>query len=86
MFSLFFSEETNQIRRYLIPRKNANSFLVKRSSFYERGIVCECCYNQCSIMELLSYCRGGPGLFGLFKRSVDRQKQNDLKKHVHPND
>ncbi|XP_053398358.1 molluscan insulin-related peptide 3-like [Mercenaria mercenaria] len=68
----------------LIRRQEANSYLVKRSSFYERGIVCECCYHRCSVFELFSYCRGEPGLLGLFKRSVGEQKQSF--RHDHSND
>ncbi|KAL4232116.1 hypothetical protein ACF0H5_009691 [Mactra antiquata] len=70
------SEEKSMLHGFLIRRGQANSFLSKRSSYFQRGIVCECCYNSCSIMELFSYCRGSPGpLFGLFKRSTDRQQK-----------
>ncbi|XP_060604739.1 molluscan insulin-related peptide 1-like isoform X2 [Ruditapes philippinarum] len=41
----------------LMNREDANTYLQKRVSYVSTGIVCECCYNQCNIMELLSYCR-----------------------------
>ncbi|XP_060600844.1 con-Ins Im2-like [Ruditapes philippinarum] len=68
----------------LIKRKEANSYLVKRSNFYERGVVCECCYHRCSVFELFSYCRGEPSFLGLFKRSV--RDQEPKFRHDHSND
>ena len=62
----------------LIPRSEANSYLVKRSAYYEQGIVCECCYHRCSLRELLSYCRNDTAArFGLFKRSVANRKKSE---------
>ncbi|KAL3885345.1 hypothetical protein ACJMK2_025416 [Sinanodonta woodiana] len=40
-------------------KEEANSFLAKRVEFYQTGISCECCYNKCSVPELVTYCNGG---------------------------
>ncbi|KAK3577381.1 hypothetical protein CHS0354_008479 [Potamilus streckersoni] len=40
-------------------KEEANSFLAKRVNFYQTGISCECCYNKCSVPELVTYCNGG---------------------------
>nr|ALJ03494.1 insulin-like peptide 2 [Sinonovacula constricta] len=73
----------SELGSLLIPREEANSYLVKRSDYFERGIVCECCYHHCSIMELFSYCRNGPGLYGIFKRSVDSHLKKFTDKITH---
>ncbi|XP_052791876.1 insulin-like [Mya arenaria] len=59
------------IRSVLLPRSDANSYLgmERRSGYYWQGIVCECCYHQCELSELNSYCNPGPvqDFAGLFK-------------------
>ncbi|RUS88969.1 hypothetical protein EGW08_003305 [Elysia chlorotica] len=49
-------EEDSSLRLgdVFLERKSAMSYLSKRQ--VRGGIVCECCYNQCSVMELLQYC------------------------------
>ncbi|KAL3881616.1 hypothetical protein ACJMK2_028032 [Sinanodonta woodiana] len=39
-----------------IDKKSALDFLAKRTAYEEKGIVCECCYHRCSLMELAQYC------------------------------
>ncbi|XP_052808151.1 con-Ins Im2-like [Mya arenaria] len=76
------TDDGPSLRDIVIPKSEANAYLSrqKRSSYYNRGIVCECCFHRCDIMELLSYCRtSGPDYFGLFKRSAD--KQTDFRRH-----
>nr|AQS80519.1 insulin-like 2B precursor [Charonia tritonis] len=54
------------LRDVLLNKREALSYLKKRSTrlstrgrlgrFGTQGITCECCYNQCSLSELLQYC------------------------------
>ncbi|XP_076078985.1 con-Ins Im1-like [Mytilus galloprovincialis] len=45
----------------ILGKRNALSYLGKSKRFYDygssyQGIVCECCYNHCSLDELSQYC------------------------------
>ncbi|XP_036357072.1 con-Ins Im1 isoform X1 [Octopus sinensis] len=47
---------SSTLKDIIISKKKAKSYLVKRDRNWS-GIVCECCYNTCTIEELLDYCK-----------------------------
>nr|P80090.2 RecName: Full=Molluscan insulin-related peptide 3; AltName: Full=MIP III; Contains: RecName: Full=Molluscan insulin-related peptide 3 B chain; Contains: RecName: Full=Molluscan insulin-related peptide 3 A chain; Flags: Precursor [Lymnaea stagnalis]AAB28954.1 insulin-related peptide III [Lymnaea stagnalis] len=47
-------EEDDAMSKIMISKKRALSYLTKRES--RPSIVCECCFNQCTVQELLAYC------------------------------
>ncbi|XP_064594636.1 molluscan insulin-related peptide 3-like [Liolophura sinensis] len=45
------------LKDIIANKQDALDYLGKRSSGLERtGVVCECCYHKCNIMEMLEYC------------------------------
>lgn len=55
------SDRVDQLKDIIMGKTEAFSYLQKRSDYQKKGIVCECCYNQCSILELQQYCNSSPG-------------------------
>ncbi|GAB1600636.1 con-Ins Im1-like [Argonauta hians] len=47
---------SSTLKDIIISKTKAKSYLMKRDRNWS-GIVCECCYNTCSIDELLDYCK-----------------------------
>ncbi len=43
------------LQSLLLTKKDAMSYLVKRQGDGQ-NIICECCYNQCTLTEMLQYC------------------------------
>lgn len=63
------------LQEKLATKREAFSFLVKKSEYHEQGVVCECCYHKCRFRELTDYCADGDGrmtLDWLRKRSHKR--------------
>ncbi|KAL5010790.1 hypothetical protein ScPMuIL_013095 [Solemya velum] len=54
-------DRVDQLKDIIMGKTEAFSYLQKRSDYQKKGIVCECCYNQCSILELQQYCNSSPG-------------------------
>ncbi|CAG5135945.1 unnamed protein product [Candidula unifasciata] len=44
----------DSLRNIMLNKKDALSYLAKRET--SGSIICECCYHQCHVMELLQYC------------------------------
>ncbi|GFR87518.1 insulin [Elysia marginata] len=44
----------DQLESIFLDKKSALGYLAKRDD--SGDIVCECCYHQCSVLELLQYC------------------------------
>lgn len=40
----------------IVDKRKAATYLKKRNMYDQKGIVCECCYNNCEIFELQEYC------------------------------
>ncbi|WAR07385.1 MPI3-like protein [Mya arenaria] len=58
----------------ILSKQGALNFLLKRSGIEYQGLTCECCQNQCSMPELMSYC-ADPDDFWFFnkkKRAMER--------------
>lgn len=69
-----------KMRGILLNKKDAMSYLTKREAGGHRSITCECCYNQCNIVELLQYC-SLPSLFHRRSRAGSNNRnshQNQL--------
>ena len=73
----FFSEMPDVDGNIFIPKYEAHSYLRKRArgkwgsaGHGYQGVVCECCYNRCSIMEMKQYCADRSHMFGVGKRSA----------------
>lgn len=58
------------LKAKLATKREAFSFLVKKSEYDEQGVVCECCYHKCRFRELTDYCANGGGrmTFDFFKK------------------
>ena len=59
------------LKANLATKREAFSFLVKKSEYHEQGVVCECCYHKCRFRELTDYCAnsGDRMTFDFQKRS-----------------
>ena len=65
------------LKAKLTTKREAFSFLVKKSEYDEQGVVCECCYHKCRFRELTDYCANGGGrmTFDFFKK---RSQNSDV--------
>ncbi|XP_046344562.2 con-Ins Im2-like [Haliotis rufescens] len=50
-------DKQSELKDLTLHKSTALSYLLKRSNgLGEQGITCECCYNRCSLTELMQYC------------------------------